>query len=204
MLVKRCVAHGWSDAALKELRSTSTSTAWMVMERSFRSRSPMAVRFANGQVRVSIFPRSIGVAKGGRETCLNSCDRWIESIRSKRAVCNLKHDGECPVELHWTRNARQLAPGERKLGCFTNSCRHCFELCGECCRNYMSWVRVPSAPLRPRGHLGAVAQQVEQYRFTILVATILENSEQEQEPNARRDYICQMSRLGKTLVGSFA
>ena len=43
---------------------------------------------------------------------------------------------------------------------------------------------------------GAVAQRVEQYRFTILVATILEGppeggttSESEQEPNARRDYI---------------
>lgn len=57
---------------------------------------------------------------------------------------------------------------------------------------------------------GAVAQLVEQYRFTILVVTIWNDrlkaelrTNHEQTPNARRDYIQTMSRLGKTLVGSF-
>ena len=64
--------------------------------------------------------------------------------------------------------------------------------------------------MRNRKLFGAVAQRVEPYRFTILVATIWKGrlkaerrTENEQEPNARRDYICNMSRLGKTLVGSF-
>lgn len=57
---------------------------------------------------------------------------------------------------------------------------------------------------------GAVAQRVEQYRFTILVATIWKDrlkaglrTENEQEPNARRDYICNMSRLGKNTCRLF-
>ena len=124
-----------------------------------------------------------------------------------------EHDGECPVELHRTRSARQLAPGERKLGCFTHFCRRRFEsvanAVGTTCRGFESH-QLHFPPLNNRKIFGAVAQRVEQYRFTILVATIWNDrpkagrrTENEQEPNARRDYICNMSRLGKNTCRLF-
>ena len=124
-----------------------------------------------------------------------------------------KHDGECPVELHRTRSARQLAPGERKLGCFTPFCRRRLEsvanAVGTTCRGFESH-QLHFPPMRNRNIFGAVAQRVEQYRFTILVATIWNDrlkaelrTENEQGPNARRDYIFTCRVSAKTLVGSF-
>jgi hypothetical protein len=64
--------------------------------------------------------------------------------------------------------------------------------------------------MRNRKLFGAVTQRVEQYRFTILVATIWNDrlkaglrTENEQEPNARRDYIYPCRVSAKTLAGSF-
>ena len=112
----------------------------------------------------------------------------------------LEHDGECPVELHRTRSARPLAPGERKLGCFTPFCRRRFEsvanAVGTTCRGFESH-QLHFPPMRNRTIFGAVAQRVEQYRFTILVATIWNNrlkaglrTENEQEPNTPANSRC--------------
>ena len=148
--------------------------------------------------------KTVGVWCNGstRKTFRHSCRRGFFVTQNF-----LEHDGECPVELHRTRSARPLAPGERKLGCFTPFCRRRFEsvanAVGTTCRGFESH-QLHFPRMRNRKIFGAVAQRVEQYRFTILVATILEGppegrttNESEQEPNARRDYICKMSRLDK-------
>ena len=111
--------------------------------------------------------------------------RGVTAARGKRFVTfvvvafrntqHWEHDGECPVELHRTRSARQLAPGGRKLGCFTPFCRRRLEsvanAVGTTCRGFESH-QLHFPPMRNRTIFGAVAQRVEQYRFTILVATI--------------------------------
>ena len=100
-----------------------------------------------------------------------------------------EHDGECPVKLHRNRSARQLAPGERKLGCFTPFCRRRLEsvanAVGTTCRGFESH-QLHFPPMNNRKTFGAVAQRVEQYRFTILVATIWKDRPEGGTTNRKR------------------
>ena len=90
------------------------------------------VRFPSPHLRqlTNLSGRGVTVARGNVSSFLSS---WLHSVN---------YDGDSPVELHRTRSARQLAPGERKLGRFTPTCRRRIEsvanAVGTTCRGFES------------------------------------------------------------------